>query len=227
VTGSSTTNELDCRSFTRPPTVDILRSRTGCRAIEGSPQAGLKIDGLRSKWRPRVTGLTPVRPITLADEDLDPGIRGLLEDYRARLGPHGWKVHVEKVGDYLSFQFDNPLSAISKGMQFERRRSLAQIKHQLDEGIHEDPEFARTQLAVAPRRQRRLIGALRYAATLYGWPNKVFEEVIEVLFHFRSISKAEWEWMKAVGPQAWPERIELDVRKHQRAERRRKKSKPD
>ncbi len=173
-----------------------------------------------------MAGLTPVRPIRVANEDLDPGIRGLLEDFRARLGPHGWKVHVESIGDRLSFQFDNPLSGTSSGMQFERLRPLAEIKQQLEDGLQEDPEFARTQLAVAPLRQRRLIGALRYSATWYGWSHQVFDEVIEVLFHMRSLSKAEWEWMKAVGPQAWPERIERDFRKHQRNERRRRKPKP-
>lgn len=173
-----------------------------------------------------MTGLTPVRPITLADEELDPGIRGLLEEHRANLAPYGWKVHAYKVGENLGFQFDNPLSGLSAGMQFEPRRPIAQIRQQLEDSIQGDPEFARTQLAVPPRRQRRMIGALRYAATWYAWPNRVFEEVIEVLFHFHAISKGEWEWMKAVGPQAWPERIERDVRKHQRAERRRKKSKP-
>jgi len=192
-----------------------------------APRTAFKIDGLRSKRRPRVTGLTPVRPTKLADEDLDSEIRGLLEDYRAKLGPHGWQIHVDTVGAHLSFQFDNRLSGTSTGMQFEPGRPLAQVAQQIEEGIHGDPEFARTQQAIAPRRQRRLIGALRYAATLYGWPTKVYEEVIEVLFHLHSISKAEWEWMKAVGPQAWPERIERDFRKYQRAERRRKKSKPD
>lgn len=173
-----------------------------------------------------MTGLAPVRPIKLADEDLDAGIREVLDGYRAKLGPYGWSVYAEKVGEYLSFQFDNPLSGLSPGMQFDPRRPLAQVRQQLDEGLQEGPEFARTQLAVPPRRQRRLIGVLRYAATLYGWPNKVFEEIIGALYHVRAISKGEWEWMKAVGPYAWPERIERDVRKRQKAERRRKKSRP-
>jgi hypothetical protein len=173
-----------------------------------------------------VTGLTPVRPVKLADEDLDPGIRGVLEGSRAKLGPHGWKIHAEKVGESVNFQFENPLSGLSAGRQFDPKRPLTEIKQEIDESVQGDPEFARTQLAVAPSRQRRLIGALRYAATWYGWSNRVFEEVIEVLFHTRAISKAEWEWMKAVGPQAWPEHIERDFRKHQTAERRRKKSKP-
>jgi len=189
--------------------------------------AAPRINGLRSKRRPRMTGLKPVRPIKLADDELDPGIRGLLEEHRASLGPYGWTIHAEKIGNHMSFQFDNPMSGTSSGMGFEPWRPLAQIREQLEDSVQSDPEFARTQLAVPPRRQRRYIGALRYAATLYGWPNGVFLEVIEFLFHFRSISKAEWEWMKAVGPQAWPERIERDLRKHQRAERRRKKSKPD
>jgi hypothetical protein len=173
-----------------------------------------------------MTGLTPVRAIKLADEDLDPGIRGLLEEHRASLGPYGWQVHAEKVGDNLNIQFENPLSGTSSGMGFDPRRPLAQIRQQLEDGVQSDPEFARTQLAIPPSRQRRFIGALRYAATLYGWPNKVFLEVIEVLFHFHVVSKGEWEWMKAVGPQAWPEHIERFVRNRQRNERRRKKSKP-
>src|SRR6202035_5412527 len=178
------------------------------------------------KRRPRVTGLTPVRPIKLADQDVDPGIRGLLEEHRASLGPYGWQIHAEKVGDHLNIQFENPLSGTSSGIGFHPGQSLAQIRQQLEDGVQGDPEFARTQLAIPPRRQRRFVGALRYAASLYGWPNRVFLEVIEVLFHFRAISKGEWEWMKAVGPQAWPEHIERDVRKHQKAERRRKKAKP-
>lgn len=170
--------------------------------------------------------MTPVKAIDLADEDLNPGIRGLLDEYRARLGPYGWTVHAYEIGENLGFQFENPLSGLSSGMQFEPRRALDQIRQQLEDSVQGDPEFARTQLAIPPRRRRRFIGALRYAATLYGWPNRVFLEVIEVLFHFRAISKGEWEWMKVVGPQAWPEKIERDIRKHQSAERRRKKAKP-
>lgn len=182
---------------------------------------------MRSKRPPSKTGLTPVRPIKLADEDLDPEIRGVLEEFRDRLAPYGWIVRAEKVGEDLSFQFDNPLSGMSTGIGFQPRRPIAQIRQQLQDGVLEDPEFARTQLAVPPHRRRHLIGALRYAATWYGWPNKVFEEVIETLFHFHAISKGEWEWMKAVGPLALPDKIEHGLRKHQRAERRRKKSKPD
>jgi hypothetical protein len=65
-----------------------------------------------------MSGLTPVRPIKLADEDLDPEIRGVLEEFRARLAPYGWIVRAEKVGENLSFQFDNPLSGMSTGISF-------------------------------------------------------------------------------------------------------------
>jgi hypothetical protein len=191
-------------------------------AAQGS---SAKIHALPSKRRTRLTG-TLVRPINLADEDLDPAIRRLIEDFRATLGPYGWIVHAEKVGEDLSFQFDNPLSGMSTGTHFQPNRTPAEIRQQLEGSMLEDPEFARTQLAVPPRRRRALIGALRYAATWHGWPNKVFEEVIEVLFHFHAISKGEWEWMKAVGPQALPDKVERGLRKHQRAEQRRKKSKP-
>ena len=173
-----------------------------------------------------MTGLTPVRAIDLADEDLDPGIRELLDEHRASLGPYGWKVHAYRIGESLGFQFENPMSGLSSGTQFEPRRALEEIRQYLEDSVQGNPEFARTQLAIPPRRQRRIIGALRYAAALYGWPNRIFLEVIELLFHFRTISKGEWEWMKAVGPQAWPERVERDVRKRQKAERRRKRSKP-
>jgi hypothetical protein len=185
-----------------------------------------RIHELPSKRRPRLTG-TPVRPINLADGDLDPAIRRLIQDLRAKLGPYGWILHAKKVGQDLSFQFDNPLSGMSTGMHFQPNRPPAEIRQQLEDSMLEDPEFARTQLAVPPRRRRALIGALRYAATWYGWPRRVFEEVIEVLFHFHAISKGEWEWMKSVGPQAWSEQVERGVRKRQRAERRIKKSKPN
>jgi hypothetical protein len=185
------------------------------------------IGALRSKRRSSRIGPPPARPIELADEDLDPEIRGVLEEFRDNLAPYGWTVRAEKVGEDLSFQFDNPLSGMSTGMHFQPNRTPAEIRQQLEDSMLEDPEFARTQLAVPPRRRRALIGALRYAATWYGWPHRVFEEVIEVLFQFHAISKGEWEWMKAVGPQALPDKVERGLRKHQRAERRREKSKPD
>jgi len=74
-----------------------------------------------------MTGLKPVRPIKLADDELDPGIRGLLEEHRASLGPYGWTIHAEKIGDHMSFQFDNPMSGTSSGMGFEPWRPLAEI----------------------------------------------------------------------------------------------------
>lgn len=90
---------------------------------------------MRSKRRHISTGLTPARPIKLADEDLDPDIRGVLDEFRDKLAPYGWIVSAEKVAENLSFQFDNPLSGMSAGIGFEPGRPLAEIRQQLEDGV--------------------------------------------------------------------------------------------
>lgn len=163
-----------------------------------------------------------VRGVKVADDDLDPGIREVLEETRAAFGPYGWTVHAERHGNTLSFEFSNPLSTMASGIHFDSHRSPIEVRKELDEHMSSEPEFAQTRLVEPPRRKRRLLGGLRYAANWYGWSDRVFEEVTDTLLGYRILSKEEAAWLKAIGPGALSEQVRSGLAKHRKAERRRR-----
>src|SRR4030081_2823802 len=121
----------------------------------------------------------PNREVKVADEDLDPQIREVLDEMRASLGGFGWTVDAERRGSNLSFEFTNPLSSTASGIGFQSDLTSAELRRFMAERMNEDPEFARTQSVDPPRRRRRVLGRLRYAAVWYGWSDRVFQEVID------------------------------------------------
>jgi hypothetical protein len=157
----------------------------------------------------------------VADDDLDPGIREALDEMRTALGAHGWAVHAERGGEHMSFEFTNPLSTMATGMVFQSDLDPAELRGRLAELMRDEPEFAQTQLIDPPRRKRPLLGGLRYAATWYGWSDRVFQEIIETLVGFRILSKEEGTWLTAIGPGALSEDLRGKFAKHRTAERRR------
>jgi hypothetical protein len=163
----------------------------------------------------------PARGVRLADENLSTHIRGLLTKVRNDLGPYGWSVYVDQRGKQLSFEFRNPLSPVSTGMVFDPSRSIADIRKELAEHLNGEPEFAHTKLATPPRRKRNLIGGIRWAATSYGWSQKVFQEVIDTLRGFKVLSEDEWQWLKTVGPDVLQEDLKREWQKHVKAHERR------
>lgn len=166
----------------------------------------------------------PVRAVKVADEDLDPKIRAVLDEMRASLGGFGWTVHAERRGNNLSFEFTNPLSSMAFGIGFQSDLTPAELRRYLAEQMKDEPEFAQTQLVDPPRRKRRVLGRFRYAAMWYGWSDRVFQEVTDTLVGFRILSKEEAAWLNAVGPGAVTEDIKSKLAKHRKAERRRAKS---
>ena len=162
--------------------------------------------------------------VRVVDEDLNPGIRRLLFGVRKELEPFGWRVHIERSGKQLSFEFRNPLSPVSTGMLFDPGRPLKDINEELIQHVSAEAEFARTKMARPPRRQRELIGGIRWAATSYGWSRKVFREVIDTLRHFRVLSNDEWEWLNTVGPDVLSKELEREWRKRVRLSERRRRS---
>jgi hypothetical protein len=171
-----------------------------------------------------LTKVKGVRAVRVADEDLDPQIREVLDEMRASLGGFGWTVHAERRGNDLSFEFTNPLSSMASGIGFESNLTPTDLRRYLAERINEEPEFARTQVVDPPRRKRPLLGGLRYAAIWYGWPDRVFQEIADTLVGFRILSKEEGVWLKAIGPGALTEDLKSKLAKHRKAERRREKS---
>ncbi len=161
-----------------------------------------------------------VRGVRLADEDLSAGIRGLLTVVRKEFGPYGWSVYVEQRGRQLSFEFRNPLSPVSTGMMFDPRRSITDIRDELTKHISEEPEFAHTKLAKPPRRKRDVMGGIRWAATSYGWSQKVFQEVIDTLRGFKVLSEDEWQWLKTVGPDVLREDLKREWQRRLKAHKR-------
>src|SRR5258708_6750222 len=93
----------------------------------------------------------PAEANRVADEDLSPGIRGLLMNLRIDLEPYGWSVHAERSGKHVSFEFRNPLSPLWSGCVFDPTRPISEIRNDLAVHVGEQPEFARTRLAVGPR----------------------------------------------------------------------------
>ncbi|MEA2644617.1 MAG: hypothetical protein QOG08_1643 [Chloroflexota bacterium] len=163
-----------------------------------------------------------VRRVKVADDDLDLGIREVLEEMRAALGPYGWMVHAERRGDNFSFEFRNPLSTMASGIHFDSHRSPAELRKQLDDHVSSEPEYAQTRLVDPPRRKRQLLGGLRYAANWYGWSDRVFQEIIDTLVGHRVLSKEEGTWLTAVGPGALSDDVRSGLAKHRKAERRRR-----
>lgn len=163
-----------------------------------------------------------VRGVKVADEDLDPAIREVLEDMRDAFGPYGWMVHAERRGDNFSFEFSNPLSTMASGIHFDSHRSAIEVRKQLDEHMSSEPEFAQTRLVDPPRRKRHLLGGLRYAANWYGWKDSVFQEMIDTLVGLRVLSREEGTCLTAVGPGALSDDVRSGLAKHRKAERRRR-----
>lgn len=169
----------------------------------------------RREQPPQVTTARQRRkPTRVLEKDLSPAIRRLLGAIRKDLQPHGWTVDVQKSGEHLSFEFRNPLSPVRSGLVFNPGRPTSELKRDLETHISEEPEFAHTKMARPPRRKREFIGGLRWAATSYGWSNEVFHEVVGTLRHFRLLSRDEFDWLSAVGPDVLPEQLERDWRKH-------------
>lgn len=158
----------------------------------------------------------------MPDKLLSEGIRDLLVEFRRDLGPYGWTIHVEGfAGRDLSFQFRNRLSSVSHGIGFDPRQGPAEVREELLLNLQAEPEFARTKLAMPPRRKRALVGGLRWAATTYGWSTRVFREIIDTLQAADVLSGDEADWMKIVGPTALQEKLVRPWRKHVKAEQRR------
>lgn len=141
-----------------------------------------------------------VKGTRVPDDSLPMGIQDLLAEARGDLGSFGWTIHVERRGKALTFEFRNPLSPVWSGWNFDEDRPVAQLEEDLRGHLNAEPEFLRTKAGTPPRRKRRLVGGLRWAATSYGWSDKVFREVIDTLRYFRTLARDEWEWLNAVGP---------------------------
>jgi len=166
------------------------------------------------------------RAVKVADEDLNPELLGLLRGVRDELEPYGWSVHIEKSGRHMSVEFRNPLSPVSTGMVFDPSQPVSEVKQELAVHVSDEPEFAHTKLALAPRRKRQLIGGIRWAATSYGWSRKVFLEVIDTLRVFSALSEDEWQWLKTVGPDVLRDDLKREWRQHMKADERRRKAEP-
>jgi hypothetical protein len=149
----------------------------------------------------------------VSDDSLRPSIRRLLTKVRSELDPYGWRIHVERRGKQLSFEFRNPLSPIATGWIFDPDRPALQLGQELTEQLNAESEFARTKTASAPHRRRQLIGGIRWAAASYGWPDNVFREVVDTLRHYRVLANDEWEWLIAVGPQVLEPDLESQWRR--------------
>lgn len=156
------------------------------------------------------------KPSPVPDARLSPAVRRFLVIVRNDVEPYGWSVNVEKSGDYVSLEFRNPLSPVATGIGFDPDQPvpalLAELKHQMDR----EPELVRTRTARAPAKRRHLIGGLRWAATSYGWSDKTFREVIDVLRHFRVLADDEWSWLNTIGPHVLTKDLERKWRKHMR-----------
>ena len=163
----------------------------------------------------------PVKPHRVPDTRLSPAVRRFLTTVRKDVEPFGWSVHVEKSGNDMRLEFRNPLSPVWEGIGFDPNQPLpallAELKYQMDL----QPEFARTRTARPPSRRRPLIGGLRWAATSYGWSDKVFREVIEVLRLFRVLADDEWSWLNRIGPHVLTKDLERKWRKHVKLNERR------
>ena len=157
-----------------------------------------------------------VRGKRVADESLTPGVRDLLTELRGDLGRYGWTIHSEQRGSQLSFELQNPLSPVESGWIFDPERPTSELRTELMEHLKTESEFARTRTATPPRRRRRLLGGIRWAATSYGWPDPVFHQVIDTLRHFRVLASDEWEWLNAVGPRVLKPDLERKWQEHMR-----------
>jgi hypothetical protein len=161
----------------------------------------------------------------VADDDLEPGIRRVLDEIRAAFEPDGWKVHVERpASQNLSFEFRNPLSPIATGMVFKSDLPPAELRQRLDEHVQEEPEFAHMKRFDPPRRKRELLSSVRWAATWYGWSDRVFEEVLDSLLGLRVLSREEWTWLMKVGPTVLSERVKRNLTRRRQSMRRRAKA---
>jgi hypothetical protein len=166
-----------------------------------------------------------VKSRKVADADLDAGIRRVLDEMRAAFEPDGWTVHVERTGkENLCFEFRNPLSPIATGMVFKSDLTPAELRQRLDEHVKDEPEFAHLKRFDPPRRKRQLLSGVRWAATWYGWSDRVFEEVLDSLLGFRVLSKEEWTWLMKVGPTVLSERVKGEFIRRRPSMRRRAKA---
>jgi hypothetical protein len=156
------------------------------------------------------------KPTRVADAKLSPVVRRLLAGVRKDVEPHGWSVHVEKSGTNLFFEFRNPLSPVWTGIGFDPDQPIAELRADIEYHMSAEPEFERTKKARPPARRRRVLGGLRWAATSYGWSDKVFKEVIDTLHHFRLLADDEVRWLKTIGPQVLSKDLERKWRKHVR-----------
>jgi hypothetical protein len=152
----------------------------------------------------------------VSDAKLSPAVRRFLTIVRKEVEPDGWSVHVEKAGKNLSLEFRNPLSPVWTGISFDPDQPLAAMRADIEYHMSAEPEFARMKKAPPPARRRRVIGGLRWAATSYGWSDRVFRQVIDTLHHFRLLADDEVSWLKTIGPQVLSKDLERKWRKHVR-----------
>lgn len=158
-----------------------------------------------------------VRPALIDDSQLPSRLRAVLREYRARYQPSGWTVQPRRVGSALDFRFTNPLSPVESTVQFEPQISAAELRSRLNEHLDQESEFARLNHYKLPRRRRKLLGGLRWAATVYGWPDSVFREVVGSLRTFRVLRSDEWEWLNLAGSVVLPAEIKKEVIRRSRA----------
>lgn len=148
-------------------------------------------------------------------------MRRFLAIVRKDVEPSGWSVHVERSGSNMRLEFRNPLSPVAAGIGFDPDQTVPAMLAELKDQMDAEPEFARTRTAKPPAWRRPLIGGLRWAATSYGWSDKVFREVIDVLRHFRVLADDEWSWLNAIGPHVLTKDLEREWRKHVRLNEKR------
>ncbi|HEV2217304.1 MAG TPA: hypothetical protein VGV88_06995 [Candidatus Dormibacteraeota bacterium] len=163
----------------------------------------------------------PLKSHRVPDTRLSPAVRRFLAIVRKDLEPFGWSVHVQKSGKDMRLEFRNPLSPVASGIGFDPSQPVPAMMAELREQMEAEPEFARTRTARAPAKVRPLIGGLRWAATSYGWTDKLFGEVIDLLRHFRVLADDEWTWLNTIGPHVLTKDMERKWRKHVRLNERR------
>jgi hypothetical protein len=133
------------------------------------------------------------------DTRLEPPVREVLDELRGVYEPGGWTVTASHIGPFLEFTFTNPLSPVKSTVQFDADISATDLRRRVSDDISNAPEFLRLQSVEPPKRRRRLLGGLRWAAAIYEWPDDVFEEIIDTLRGLRVLSVDEHKWLKTIG----------------------------
>lgn len=146
----------------------------------------------------------PKRAIKVQDRALDPSILQVLHEARRAVGADGWAVRVERTGTALSFEFRSPLSPVQLGLGLGPNPHSKDLGRRLRSFLKDEEEFSRVPAAQPPPKKRRLLGAMRGGAASYGWSTEMFGQVVDLLYEARVIGRAEWDWLKSVGPAVNP-----------------------